>query len=356
MTMTLLLLMGIMPVGAADFASKRLQSIAMSLRLSGLDTLHSGTHHQYRYRGHQLCVRVNKNREIEHIGLLLFSQQYRNAATPMICDFLERNLLERNITALDEELKFQQRGEHVYFVKGTASTALTLDTINVSGISEDWIEFKTYRVTWSRNGKEVLRVTFDIDCQMLLGCNSIELEERFIKRLKRYESHDYEIKKWKFPKHTNVYVAAGDTFLIKEMRNELFYERSKTGWHLTNDKEHVTKSLNNMLLSMEYDGNPQLELTLDKFGYVSETISLPYKNWLQMCLDDGCTPFFGIKERTDSHYKGTILMANPKCGYVHLLSVDIPIDTIKNYGNGKIYGRLYVYNPMHNLSKDYFKQ
>ena len=42
MTMTLLLLMGIMPVGAADFASKRLQSIAMSLRLSGLDTLHSG--------------------------------------------------------------------------------------------------------------------------------------------------------------------------------------------------------------------------------------------------------------------------------------------------------------------------
>jgi hypothetical protein len=74
-----------------------------------------------------------------------------------------------------------------------------------------------------------------------------------------------------------------------------------------------------------------------------------------MCLDEGCTPFFGIKRKELDKYEGTVLMTHPGAGYVHLMSVEIPVSTLENGGNGPIRGYLFVYIPMHNVSSDYFK-
>lgn len=344
------------PASGTEYASQRLAKIARCLSLPQIDTLSEGSHYSYKYRGHALSIRKNRFNEIEHVGLLLFPEWYRRTTVARpICDFIERNMLERLLPALDNELKFLQNGEHVYFVKGTAQTALSIDTTDVYQIQEERIDFKSYRVSWLRQGQEVLKLTFDMDYQLLSGCNSIELEQRFAKSLRRFVPHQHVPLQPRFPKHTNVYVAAGDTFLIREMRNELYYEHDKNGWHLTASDNNTSKTLSNMLLSLDFSGNPMLELTIDKFGYETEQATVPYKNLLQMCLDEGCTPFFGIKERTDSLYRGTVLLTNDKGGYFHLLSVDIPLSTIEAAGNGSITGRLYVYTPMHNLSKDYFK-
>jgi len=327
--------------------------MAACLRLAQADALAEGSHYGYKYKGHSLHVRVNAHGEIDHIGLLLFPAWYRLQTSPTVCDFLERNLLER-LLPMGEEARFRQAGEHVSFIKGSAQTALTLDTTDITGVSEERIDFKVYRVCWERQQSEVLKICFDMDYQMLTGCNSQELEERYLRQLRRFKPHKYVARELPFPKHTNVYVAAGDTFQIKEMRNDLYYERDSRGWHLTNSGEAASNTLRNMMLSIDFTGNPTLELTLDKFGYQTETITVPYKNWLQMGIDEGCTPFFGVKRRTDAAYEGTVLMVNPREGYVHLLSVEVPLETIGG-ANAVVKGRLYVYNPMHNLSKDYFK-
>ena len=355
LTITVLLLAGLVPASAASFATDRLQSIAKSLKLQGLDHLAEGNYTHYKYRAHALNVRVNKYGEIEHIGLCLFPQWRRDVSPSPIYDFLERNLLERLMPNLDESIRFKLGGEHVHFIKGSAQTALSIDTTDVNGFYEERIDYKTYRVSWNKKEHEALKITFDMDYQLLSGCNSIELDSRFMQMLRRFKQHPYQTKELKFPDQGNFYVESGDTFLIRGFRNDLYYEYHSGKWILTHDPNAVSKVLSNMMLSLDFSGSPQLTVSLDKHSDEKSTLVLPYKNWLQLCLDEGCVPFFGIKERNETAYKGTVLLANPRGGYAHLLSVTIPIETLLNGGNGPVRGYLFVYIPLHNVSNDYFK-
>lgn len=355
MAFLILTLAGFLPASAVTFATNRLQIIARCLHLSELDTLSAGTCDTYQYRNHALNIRVNSYGEVEHIGFRLFPNSIKKGASNPVYDFLERNLLERNLPNLGDSLRFYQAQEHVHFITGGAQDALKLDTMDIVGYNEERIDFHTYHVSWNRQGRTMLDMMFDMDYQLLSGCNAEELEYLFMKRLLRFKPHENLPQKYQFPKHTKTYVAAGDTFLIREMRNELFYEHDSTGWHLTDSTSAITKVLHNMMLSMEFRGNPTLTVSLDKYSDVKGVETLPYKHWLQMCLDEGCTPFFGVKDITNDTYKCTVLMTNPKGGYVHLLSVIIPYETVRNRGNGDVKGYLYVYIPMHNVSSNYFK-
>ena len=355
LTILILTLAGIKPVNAVRFSTHRLESIARSLKLNNLDTLPEGEHHQYQYRGHDLDIRVNDVGEIEHIGLLLFPQWCRQDASRILYDFLERNLLERQISNLDEKLWFKLQNDKFYFLKGDAKTALQIDTTGINFFDISHEDFKTYLVCWKRDGQELLKVKFDMDYQMISGCDAFELDSLFMQRLKRFKPHSYTKKDFVFPKHEDAYVAAGDTFLTREFRNELYYERRNGSWYLSESLGTQNKMLRNMMLSMDFSGNPSLTVSLDQHSDVKEVLQIPYKHWIQMCLDEGCKPFFGIKRKTQTSYEGTMLMVNPSAGYVHLLSVVVPFDTLEKGGNGPIRGYLFVYIPMHNVSNDYFQ-
>ena len=351
----LLSLVGIMPANAISFSTSRLESIAKSLRLNSLDTLTIGSHYHYKYQGHDLNVRVNQYGEVEHIGLLLFPQGCRTEQTMVLYDFLERTLLERLMPNLDGGLKFKLQNENLLFLRGSARTAMHLDTTAINGFSFNRIDFKNYEVCWKKGENELLKIQFGMDYQTLSGCDAIELDARFMQRLKRFKPHDYKKKTWAFPEHSDVYVAAGDTFLIREFRNDLYYERTNGEWHLADSTSTQGKILRNMMLSLESDAQSLLTVSLDQHSDVKDVLTLPYKYWLQMCLDEGCTPFFGIKRKGLDKYEGTVLMTHPGAGYVHLMSVEIPVSTLENGGNGPIRGYLFVYIPMHNVSSDYFK-
>lgn len=354
-TILMLLLAGLVSASAANFATKRLQNIAQCLTLPSVDTLRNAASYGYQYRGKQLVVRANRYGEIEHIGLALFPKEMTELAPSPVYDFLERDLLERQLPNLDGELKHKLQSEHLTFVVGNANTAFSFN--GTENFSEERVDLKKYRVTWTRNGREVLKISFDMDIEMLTGCNAIELEEQFLRRLKRHQMTETADEIDLFPAQAKTYVAQGDSFLIREMRNDLFFENDKTGWHLSDNAEAPTTTLSNMMLSAQFRGNPTLQLTIDKYGYTAEKGTVPYKSLLNMAVEDGCTPYFGIKERKDDGtYTGTLMLVNRRGGYVHMLSAIVPAATLANKGNGNITGRLYVYIPMHNVSDKFFQQ
>lgn len=352
----LLSLTGTLPVGAASFASHRLELLASSLRLNGLDGLSEGTHHGWRFRNHDLVVRVDAYGEVGHVGLLLFSSRLRQGVPEVLCDFLERTLLERLTDKLDEAIKFKLHGERLFFLKGDAQAALQIDTLGSFSFSTDRIDFRTYQVCWGRDGQEILKLRLNMDYQMLSGCDALELDARFIRRLRRFKPHRHDTKEWHFPQDTqNVFVAQGDTFLIREFSNSLYYECSGGEWKLLNSPSPQDKVLRNMMLSLDFSDSPLLTVSYDKHSDENGQLTLPYRHWLQMCMDEGCTPFFGIRQRTDTAYKGTLLMVNPAAGYIHLLSVSVPTEVLHGNHSETIRGVQFLYIPMHNVSKDYFK-
>ena len=355
LTILLLMLAGIMSANTVRFATPRLKSIARSLRLDHMDLLGEGEHYQYRYQGHDLDIRVNDVGEIEHIGLLLFPRWCRQDGRGILYDFLERNLLERQISNLDEKLWFKLQTEKLFFLKGSAQTAMQIDTTGISSFETSHEEFKTYMVCWKHEGVELLKIKFDMDYQMISGCDALELDSLFMQRLKRFKPHEYTKREVVFPQDKDTYIVKGDTFIINEFRNELYYERRNGDWHLADSMGTLNETLRNMMLSMDFGGEPVLTVSLDRHSDVKYMLQIPYKYWMQMCLDEGCKPFFGIKRKTETSYEGTVLMANPSAGYVHLLSVVVPLETLEKGGNGPIRGYLFVYIPMHNVSNEYLQ-
>ena len=354
---TTLLVAGLLPVAAVKFATQRLQDIAKSIKLENIDSLAEGRYDSlFWVRKHPVTLRVNHFGEVEHIGLMLFSEEIRQTGVPLIYDFIERDLLERNLPTVSGAIKHNLLYEPVFFIKGNAQTPFAFNGNEEYALER--IDYKRYRASWSHGEKLILRMTFDMDYQMLSGCNAIELENRFMACLQRFERHNHDTVATTLPEidGSDVYIVKGDTFLIHEMNNELLFEHDQQGWHLADSLAYPTKSLRNMMTSLEFRGEPTLMLKLDKYGYKTEQTEVPYKNWLQLCIDEGCTPYFGIKHKTSAGYDGTVLMVNRHAGYLHMLSMAISNDEMSRGGNGIITGTLHVYIPLHNVDDVFFKQ
>lgn len=357
MKVLLLVLAGFVPASAASFATKRLEAIARCLSLPEVDTLavSMATDH-YQYQGHALTVRKNRFGEIEHIGLRLFPQALRDVAPSPVYDFLERDFLERNLNGLDAGLRHQLAASHLSFVVGNARTAL-----NFRGdeqFTEESIDMKRYRATWTRDGREVLTVSFDMDYEMMSGCNAIELEEQFVSRLKRFVPAQTPLPCVPtVPDSTDVCVVEGDSFLIREMRNDLFLERDSAGWHLINRMESPERTLSNMMLSPLFEPQSAVQLMVDKYGYASESVEIPYRHFLLMAIEEGCTPYFGVKTKNaDGTYSGTLMLVNRRGGYVHMLSVTVPVASLSAGSEAVFSGRLLLYIPIFNVSDRFFEQ
>lgn len=177
----LLVLACSMQANTASFTTKRLKGMAEYLSLNGLDTLRTGSYETYSYKGRPLVIRVNKWGEVEHIGLKLFSSGLRELYPSPAYDFLERYLLERNASPTDREEGTKMQWDRVYFSVGSPATALRIDS--TAEYNANYYELKVYRVAWSVNGKTVLRMTFDMDYQLMSGCTEIELETNFMRSL-----------------------------------------------------------------------------------------------------------------------------------------------------------------------------
>ncbi len=349
----LLLLLGwLQPVQAVTFETHRLQAMAQCLNLPQTDTLQCGeVTISYNHLKHTLRIAVNDQGAICHIGLQLFSDELRQQVPSPIYDFLERDLLERLLVGYDEQLRHQLHYEHLSFIKGSARTALTLD--GTEEFRQERVDFRKYRTKWIRNGSVVFDLVFDMDVQLLSGCNALELEQRYLSRLRRFNPFPAALSA-NMPDEGDRWVEGGDSLFIKEMSNAVYFERTADGWHLVDDDQRPTQTLANMLLSPAFERPVKLRLTVKRYTYEDEQLQLPYAAWLQMAVAEGCEPYFGIKYKTAAHYEGTVILANRLEGYAHLLSLAVPQQALYSGTNVEVEGRLYLYIPLHNVASDYF--
>lgn len=341
-------------VWATDYATPRQQALATFLELKGLDTLAVGTHTHYSYKGKPLTIRVNEWNEIEHIGFKLFDRAAIQKSETVLYDFIERYMLEK-VAAEGTDHAIRLALDNVKFNAGTPNDILKLngnETFSCTGEA-----FDKYSIEWRENDKPLLSVTFDMDHQLLTGCNAIQLEEIFMKRLTRFKSRERatEIDSKGFPS-TDYYVKEGEHFLIEAIRNDLYYQCKDSTWELISGGKETYKALTNTMLCSDTEGEYKLNLQLDKYGYKESHCTVALRALQQLCCEEeGCTAYFGIKEKKGDTYTGTLFMVNNHLGYTHMLSIQIPIDAI-NKKEGTIEGRLFVYIPLQNVTKKLFNQ
>ncbi|HIZ04420.1 MAG TPA: hypothetical protein H9818_00985 [Candidatus Phocaeicola gallistercoris] len=336
--------------GARHYTTTRLQAMASLLPLSGVDTLSAGTYTHFSYQSHPLIVRVNVWNEVEHIGLRLFEEDTKTSTFFFIYDFLERYLLEWNLVkGTDEEIRLGF--DNVICETGSFADALRLD--GTEKFNMVYQPFSGYQVSWSKEDKELLALTFEADYQLISGCNLIELEKNYLKNMTRFRldtcHSSYKKEDISFPENDTFYIKKGTSFFIENIRNDLYFQKDeKQEWKLINNPQKPYQSIANLFLAKGASEGYQLSVTLDMYGYKEAKDTIRLKDWLGLCEQEGCTSFFGMKNKTESTYMGTVFMVNEACGYIHMLSVTVPVHDIGKQ-EGFVEGRLFVYIPTRSL-------
>ena len=337
--------------GTNGFSTLKLKAIASSLSLPGLDTLSSGEHFHFSYKKRPLSVRVNRWNEIEHIGLKLFDSSVKDCRPLSVYDFIERYLLELDLTKGTEQA-IRLGSNRISFLVGDSDTVFELDGTEEFECSMK--AFRTCHAEWKRRGQTILEIDFDLDFQMLSGCDIIELEQNYLNKLKHYEAllpNDFH--EFQFPPKAKYHIVQGTTFMLDVIRNDLYFKKGET-WSLISDTLRPIQSISNIMISRNVVGDYDLSIVFDLYGYKVEQMTIKLDDWLGLCEEEGCTAYFGLKEKQNDSYTGTVFMVNENCGYIHMLSVKFPMETLRKK-KGKIEGRMFVYVPLHNVSEGLFK-
>lgn len=172
-----------------QFVTKRVESLALKTGIQVSDTVLAPVgcdlDSSFFYRGHPLHVKKNPYGEVCHIGYSFFSQEMRKEKPLAIYDFLERYLLELDLTESQEQIKEKLRKDNVIYDDKPREPVGDDDAF----FNLKFLTHHKYEVEWKR-GKDYFHLAFDADCQLMLGASEDELEKVMLKRLQRAESKD----------------------------------------------------------------------------------------------------------------------------------------------------------------------
>lgn len=338
--------------GAQGFATQRLCQMAASLTDIPFSGLSQGVHNEFSYANHPLTIRINEWKEVEHIGYRLFDVSAVQSQPQVVLDFVERYLLELDLgTQMDRTMRMGV--DKVVVERGS------LD--NVHGLRPDdrleisMVEMLRYRFAWFRNDICLISLVFDMDYQLLSGCNAIELERNYLRNVKRVHSIVSPLEDVVIEDSDDEYaIVEGGNYLSESIRADRYYRRDTVlGWKLVCSGDKPYWSAANMMLSPLMLGDFQLDCKLDMYGYHDSSFEIDLHQWIAQTLAEGCKLFFGIKSRTPKAIQGTLFCPNFSGGYCHMMSVEIPVEAFDE-GKGVVKGRLYVYVPLHNIDSSYF--
>lgn len=342
--------------GQPRFATERLRGMADVMALEGLDTLAAAADYRsgYTYNGRPLHITTNPWGEVSHIGYRLFDPGLSIVQPSPVYNFLERYLLELDLPSdISRSLRLER--DQVY-VQGSLNILASLD-----GTEEFVIDrrpYLKYRVYWTSGGKELLSLSFNMECQLLMGCIIAEQEKNLVRDLRRTLPYSVAMPdkpvRGELTKADDFYILHGRNYMQDHIRNDLFFRKAGERFVLVEDTEHPLQAISDILLTGQSTKDYKLDVCLDKYGYKTEGFTVTWKQWVAFCKEEGCEFFFGVKSRTDEAIVGTFFAVNDQMGYNHMMNVTFPLSLLEG-GDGQLAARLYAYIPLHNVSEKYFK-
>lgn len=331
------------------YATRRLENMAKAMSLTNVDTLHIGRNYQFAYHNKPLTIRVNEWKEIEHIGFRLFSDTLKEAHPSPVYDFLERYFLEKNLYSDGSEEKIRLKWEKVLFVVGDENIIFNIDS--TCNFSYSYEELRRYNVIWSKGQDIVLQMKFDMDYQLLSGCSISELETNFIRSLKRMPKlAKVPQKKINFPNETKAYTYTGSNFISPYIRNDIYFTKKRDMWEPVASRKVLTRSISNMMLDYANNDTLVAKLILRGYGDYTDSVIVNYSHFISTHKNAGYDVYFGLKYKDEKNFSGTLFLVNKRAGFLHLLSVNAPIDAIEDKRNCRIEGEIFPYIPLFNVS------
>ena len=312
-----------------QFRTSELQRLATALSLCA-DSLPEGYSHPT--VGHLNLTAHVSNRQVDHLGLQLFSEEMRQQVSTPVFDFLERYFLQLKYPPVVKTASNMLRDDAFHFNVGTLADVDCL--LPADNFAYTYDHYR-YTAIWSRNGQTLLSVSFPVEYELISGENKVEAENNLMS----------DIQKATLTKETPDDPKRDDHYISTDFSNRLYYQGGK----LLSSIRHPAESVANMMLSTNARGHYDIGMTQISYGFQKRVYQVPVRQWIAFCLQSGCRLYYGVEDiGAEGEVRAVVLAVNEAENYNHVLIVCIPADIIDQQ-QGTIDARLYPYVPTHNV-------
>lgn len=296
-------------------------------------------------------VRIVDGR-VDNIGYVIFPEPLRQSDVHQVfLDFIERYFMLLNYPAPDYSVRHMLRDDRFEFLTGSTETVARLRTDDAFGYT---VDDKSLYASWTREGREILKVSFPLEYQLLLGVDKKEAEEGFALDLQRMKPAacenltELDLATLTTTSQYGYFVKEGAWYLKKDISANTYYWQDKNArCHLVCDVSHPAESVANMMLKACTEGDYDLDVTQVVYGFTNKRFVVALRQWLALCRAKDCTLYVGIESVDNDEVQAAVFAVNEQEYYNHVMSVTVPL-TVIDEQQGTIKARLHTYVPMHN--------
>lgn len=316
--------------------------------------------------GKSLSIKYNSKKEIEHLGVSLFSPEMKEMINLPVCNFIERFLLElllqkttAAITQRLDEYSVSIEGKNIGGQKSIHSVQSISAVLNKMQGTVKFLlqqEGTNYTAIWELPNNEIFTITFPASRELIFGTNKKEsdrklgelLTESHCSKIKNetYRITPDDVKPASFDKA--VFERRGSFFMLPKLNSDKYYycDADKNFYPLNADN-YPAVSLKNLLLIPQLNTTLRLHLTHRQYGNFTPEFDIKLCDFICF-FQSGFDSYCHVENPESGVLQATIILHNKAFNYIHLLNITTDTGTIFQE-NGILNAELYSNIPQHNI-------
>lgn len=338
-----------------SFKTEELKRVATTLKLEHLDTLKLG-YSTILKDNRQIVIRKDDNGRVEHIGIRLFHNDFRQRDNHAVLEFVESGLLCNTFKLTRNKLKYAD----AKFLKGGWGALLSLTDSASFSISK--IDNKVYQLIWKNGGREMVNMLIPIKYDLLLSTPRKKLEHNFMRDLKTHKPKpqstdcDIDVAGLRAVKDLTdtLYTLPGKSYILPTVTNTTYYkQQGRQDYVPVIDAQYPVQTVANTLL-LNCSGIPEakLSITMIASDKRNEMLVVTVRQFMEFAKSQGCTAYFSFEEIKDGKFWGALFLYNKETGYDHILSLECDVKDIAT--NQLVFNsKAYLFTPTTNVKDLY---
>lgn len=250
--------------------------------------------------------------------------------------------------------RFMQE-EKIAFLEGGFSQLAMLCRDSLATMEMTLVDGRRYALTFHSTDGPRVTLSYPADYQLIMGVMLMELEERLSEAIRNYriekkENHEVvDAELLEQVGNSPVYLLKGSFYVLPELSSNRYYVReSDSSYGLLYSEDLPVETMANLLTGTDIDVPISITILLVKYGYRTETFTIPLRQWIAYCMAEGCTPYFGVINHEKERLVCEVVMHNELLGYAHVAKLTLDPAILADR-KGIINARMNSYVPLSNV-------
>lgn len=214
-----------------------------------------------------------------------------------------------------------------------------------------------YSASWSMGGKTMVECSFPAKVGLMKIENKKSLELLMIEKFRTQSALENRVIPTiaktdvsKLPL-SDFYIKNGDIFISPELSNKVVFlptEEDSNVFKMVYDiGKYPIETLSNIFMTGYSNENIDIELKITQYGYGYTNVFTDITKLYKIFSEEGCMPYWGVKEINGNMVQGLYLWKNDMGGYCHVVSMEVPLEALTS--NKKVKATLNCYVRLDNL-------